>query len=83
MPEEALIEFHRHAERLRRYVIKEFETKVMLAFMLVRIVPRELYEDKLREAYAIAKEFDPKDTPFHGISSKAQRTYMDRRQGYY
>jgi len=42
----------------------------MLAFMLVRIVPRELYEDKLREAYAIAKEFDPKDTPFIALALK-------------
>jgi len=70
MPEEALTEFHRHAKKLRRYAIREFETKVMLAFMLVHIVPKELYEDKLREAYAIAKEFDPKDTPFIALALK-------------
>jgi len=70
MPEEALIEFHRHAEKLRRYAIKDFEAKAMLAFMLVHIVPRELYEDKLREAYTIAREFDPKDTPFIALTLK-------------
>ncbi len=51
MPEESLLEFHRHAEKLRRYAVKDFETKAMLAFMLVHIVPRELYEDKLRDTY--------------------------------
>ncbi len=70
MPEEAFIEFHRHAEKLRRYAIKDFEAKVMLAFMLVHIVPRELYEDRLREAYTIAREFDPKDTPFIALTLK-------------
>jgi len=70
MPEEALAEFHRHAEKLRRYAIKDFEAKVMLAFMLVHIVPRELYEDRLREAYTIAREFDPKDTPFIALTLK-------------
>ena len=38
--------------------------------MLVHIVPRELYEDKLREAYAIAREFDLKDTPFIALALK-------------
>jgi len=69
-PEEALIEFHRHVEKLRRHAIKDFETKVMLAFMLVHVVPRELYEDKLRDAYTIARTFDPKDTPFIALSLK-------------
>ncbi len=68
MPEEALIEFHRYAEKLRRYAIKDFEAKTMLAFMLVHIVPRELYEDKLRDAYAISREFDSKDTPFIALA---------------
>ena len=70
MPEESLIEFHRYAEKLKRYAIKGFETKVMLAFMPVHIVPRELYEDRLREAYTIAGEFDPKDTPFIALALK-------------
>jgi len=70
MPEESLLEFHRHAEKLRRYAVKDFEAKAMLAFMLVHIVPRELYEDKLREAYIIAREFDPKDTPFIALALK-------------
>jgi len=70
MPEEALLEFHRHVEKLRRHAIKDFETKVMLAFMLVHVVPRELYEDKLRDAYTIAERFDPKDTPFIALSLK-------------
>ena len=42
----------------------------MLAFMLVHVVPRELYEDKLRDAYTIARTFDPKDTPFIALSLK-------------
>jgi len=70
MPEEALLEFHRHVEKLRRHAIKDFETKVMLAFMLVHVVPRELYEDKLRDAYTIAGRLDPKDTPFIALSLK-------------
>ncbi len=70
MPEEALIEFHRHAEKLKRHAVKDFETKVMLAFTLVHIVPRELYEDKLRDAYSIAGRFDPKDTPFIALALK-------------
>ena len=70
MPEEALIEFHRHVKKLKRHAVKDFETKVMLAFMLVHVVPRELYEDKLRDAYSIAGRFDPKDTPFIALSLK-------------
>jgi len=42
----------------------------MLAFMLVHIVPRELYEDSLKEAYTVAREFDPKDTPFIALALK-------------
>ena len=30
-PEEALIEFHRHVEKLRRHAIKDFETKVYVS----------------------------------------------------
>jgi len=70
MPEEALIEFHRHVKKLKRHAVKDFETKVMLAFMLVHVVPRELYEDKLRDAYSIAGRFDPKDTPFIALALK-------------
>ncbi len=70
MPEEALIEFHRHVKKLKRHAVKDFETKVMLAFTLVHIVPRELYEDKLRDAYSIAGRFDPKDTPFIALALK-------------
>ena len=70
MPEEVLIEFHKHAEKLKKYAIKDFKAKVMLAFTLVHIVPRELYEDKLREAYTIIRELDPKDTPFIALALK-------------
>ncbi|MCD6114586.1 MAG: hypothetical protein J7J78_04745 [Thermoprotei archaeon] len=70
MPEVALLKFHRLVEKLRRHAVKDFETKVMLAFMLVHVVPRELYEDKLRDAYTIAGRFDPKDTPFIALSLK-------------
>ncbi len=70
MSEEALIEFHRHAERLKRYSRKDFEVKAILAFTLVHIVPRELYGDRIKEAYSIAKRFDPKDTPFIALALK-------------
>ena len=70
MPEEALIEFHKHVEKLKRYSLSDFEVKAMLAFMLIHIVPRELYSDKIREAYIIARNFDPKDTPFIALALK-------------
>ena len=34
------------------------------------IVPKSLYEDKIKEAYNIAKEFDGKDTPFIALAIK-------------
>jgi len=42
----------------------------MFAFKLVNIVPREFYEEKLKEAYAIAEKFDPKGTPFIALALK-------------
>ena len=71
-PEEVLLEFHAHTKKLKRSARREFWNKVLLAFSLVRIAPREMYEDKLKEAYSIASNFDPKDTPFIALSLKLE-----------
>ena len=49
---------------------KEFELKSFLAFSLIHIIPFEIYEDKIPEAYNIAKHFDEKDTPFIALALK-------------
>lgn len=69
-PEEVLMEFREHLKKLEKSARIEFWNKVLLAFSLIRVVPREIYEDKLREAYSIAGLFDPKDTPFIALSLK-------------
>ena len=69
-PEEVLLEFRMHARKLEKGARIEFWSKVLLAFSLVRIVPREIYEDIMKEAYSIASSFDPKDTPFIALSLK-------------
>lgn len=71
-PEEVLVEFHTHMRKLEKSAREEFWNKVLLAFSLVRIVPREVYEDRLREAYLIASNFDPKDTPLIALSLKLE-----------
>ncbi len=69
-PEEVLTEFREHTKKLEKSARTEFWDKVLLAFSLIRIVPREIYEDVLHEAYLIASQFDPKDTPFIALSLK-------------
>jgi predicted nucleic acid-binding protein len=71
-PEEVLLEFRTHLKKLRESARVEFWNKALLAFSLIRVVPREVYEDKLREAYSIARLFDPKDTPFIALSLKLE-----------
>lgn len=38
--------------------------------MIVEFVPEFYYADRLEEAYEIAKNFDPKDTPFIALALK-------------
>ncbi|BAA79436.1 hypothetical protein APE_0472 [Aeropyrum pernix K1] len=71
-PEEVLLEFREHLKKLEKSARVEFWSKALLAFSLVRITPKEIYEDKLREAYSIARLFDPKDTPFIALSLKLE-----------
>ena len=71
-PEEVLIEFREHMRKLEKSARIEFWNKVLLAFSLIRIVPREVYADILQEAYSIASQFDPKDTPFIALSLKLE-----------
>jgi len=44
--------------------------KSFLAFSLIHVIPSEIYEDKVPEAYNIAKQFDEKDTPFIALALK-------------
>ncbi len=75
--EEAPVEFHMHVEKLKKYAIKEFEAKAMLAFALVHIVPGMLYRDKLREAYMIAKAFRPEGYAIHSTRLETRGSDMD------
>ncbi len=68
--EEILVEFREHSKKLRRSAREEFWDKVLLAFSLIRIVPRELYDEELTRAYSVAKMFDSKDTSFIALSLK-------------
>jgi len=54
---------------LKKYS-KEFELKSFLAFSLIHVIPSEIYEDKISEAYNMAKQFDEKDTPFIALALK-------------
>ena len=71
-PEEVLIEFREHTRKLEKSARVEFWNKVLLAFSLIRIIPREIYKETLREAYSIARIFDAKDTPFIALSLKLE-----------
>ncbi|MCE4605908.1 MAG: PIN domain-containing protein [Desulfurococcales archaeon] len=71
-PEEVLIEFREHTMKLEKSARVEFWNKVLLAFSLIRIIPREVYKEALREAYSIARTFDAKDTPFIALSLKLE-----------
>ncbi len=68
-PEEIILEFKRHKEKLHRFS-KDFEYRTFLAFSLIRVIPLEFYTDKIKEAYEIASKFDEKDTPFIALSLK-------------
>ena len=68
-PEDGLLEFKKHKDKLKKYS-KEFELKSFLAFSLIHVIPSEIYEDKIPEAYNIAKQFDEKDTPFIALALK-------------
>ncbi|WP_456328099.1 PIN domain-containing protein [Archaeoglobus sp.] len=68
-PEDGLLEFKKHKDKLKKYS-KEFELKSFLAFSLIHVIPSEIYEDKIPEAYNIAKQFDEKDSPFIALALK-------------
>ena len=68
-PEDGLLEFKKHKDKLKKYS-KEFELRSFLAFSLIHVIPSEVYEDKIPEAYDIAKNFDEKDTPFIALALK-------------
>jgi len=69
LPEEGLAELHEHSKRLKE-LSKDFENALMLLFTRIHVVPKEFYEDKVQEAYDIAKNFDPEDTPFIALALK-------------
>jgi len=69
LPEEGLAELHEHAKKLKDLSL-EFENALILLFTRIHVIPKEFYEDKLQEAYEIAKEFDPEDTPFIALALK-------------
>ncbi len=69
LPEEGLAELHEHAKKLKD-LSSEFENALMLLFTRIHVIPKEFYEDKIQEAYEIAKDFDPKDTPFIALALK-------------
>jgi len=68
-PEDGLLEFKKHKDKLKKYS-KEFELKSFLAFSLIHVILSEIYEDKISEAYNMAKQFDEKDTPFIALALK-------------
>ena len=68
-PEDGIEEFRKHKEKLSEYS-DEFELRAFLTFALLRVIPRDLYEDKIPEAYELAKQFDEKDTPFIALALK-------------
>ncbi len=68
-PEDGLLEFKKHRDKLKKYS-KEFELKSFLAFSLIHVIPSEIYEDKMSEAYSTARQFDEKDSPFIALALK-------------
>ena len=62
LPEEGLAELHEHSKRLVG-LSKDFENAIILLFSRIHVIPKEFYENKIQEAYEIAKQFDEKDTP--------------------
>ena len=69
MPEEALYEYRKYLKLLRDKA-KELESRTLLAFTLVNIIPIEIYYEKIEEALNIAKQFDEKDVPFIAFALK-------------
>ena len=69
LPEEGLAELHEHSKKLKE-LSKDFENALMLLFTRIHVVPKEFYEDEIQEAYEIAKNFDPEDTPFIALALK-------------
>ena len=60
VPEEGLAELHEHSKKLKG-LSKDFENALILLFTRVHVIPKEFYEDKIQEAYEIARSFDPED----------------------
>ena len=69
LPEEGLAELHEHSKKLKE-LSKDFENALVLLFTRIHVIPKEFYEDKIQEAYEIAKNFDPEDTPFIALALK-------------
>ena len=59
VPEEGLAKLHEHSKKLKG-LSKDFENALILLFTR-HVIPKEFYEDKIQEAYEIAKSFDPED----------------------
>ena len=51
-PEYVLEEIHRHIDKVSK---KEFKDAIYILFAKIYLIPKEYYENKLNEAYSIAK----------------------------
>ena len=62
----------RIADKLERRGVGRAALRLVLAELFSRIivVPREVFRSELREAYELARAFDPKDTPFIALARK-------------
>jgi len=69
IPEEGLAELHEHAEELRDKA-NSFNDALIILFTRIHVIPKEFYEDKIKDAFEIAKEFDEEDTPFIALALK-------------
>ncbi len=69
IPEEGLDELHEHSSELKDKS-NSYKNALMLLFTRIHVIPRDFYEEKLRDAYTISREFDEGDTPFIALAMK-------------
>jgi len=76
-PEDGMLELRKYrdliiSKRKTEWQKKSFDYALNFLLESVTVVPSQLYEDKIRDAYVIMKGVDEKDTPFLALALKLQ-----------
>ncbi len=80
IPEYAKEEIYEKINKIEKYSKlsrNELDYILSILFRLIKIIPKDVFIESLRQAYEIAKNFDKDDAPFIALALKLNTPYLD------